>query len=82
MSLKANLSLFWLALVVAGAYLGLSHSIAKGLLGDWVAVFGIVGCLCTMLAEMLGTYRPFQDPDRVPRPPLGPPQPPANSSSE
>jgi hypothetical protein len=82
MGIKANLPLFWLALVVGGADVGLSHSVTRGLLGDWVAVFGIVGCLCTMLADKLGTYRPWQDPDRVPRPPLGPPQPPANSSSE
>ena len=76
MTLKANLPLAWLAMVVGGLYMGLSHSSTKSLLGDWIGAFGIVGCLCTMLADKLGTYRPWQDPDRVPRTPLGPPQPP------
>lgn len=76
MNVKENLRLFWLATVVGGLYLGLSHSVGRSLLGDWIAAFGIVGSLCTMLTDKIGTYRPWQDPDRAPRSPLGPSQPP------
>jgi hypothetical protein len=76
MSLKENLLLLWLATVVGGLYLGLSHSTGRSLLGDWIGAFGIIGSLCTMLADKLGTYRPWQDPDRVPRTPLDPTHPP------
>jgi hypothetical protein len=76
MSVKSDPPLFWLAVVVGGLFLALSHSASKSMLGDWIAAFGITGSLCTILTEKIGTYRPWQDPERVPRPPLGPLQPP------
>lgn len=72
MNSKADLPLFWLAVLVGGLFLEWSHSGNGGLLGNWIAAFGITGSLCTMLAEKIGMYRPWQDPERVPRPPGGP----------
>jgi hypothetical protein len=68
---KTDAALFWAAAAVGGLLLGLSHSPARSLLGDWIGAFGITGSLCTMLTDKIGSYRPFQDTERGPRSPLG-----------